>query len=386
MKTLLRMTGVVVVAAAALVPGRAGAASGRPAESITNDPGSLSAVSAVSRTDAWAVGLSDCNCTSQALHWNGTRWTPVTVPGQKYAELDAVSARSATDAWAVGNRTAGSSSKTLTLRWSGTRWAQVPSPSPGTAPIVDSLTGVSTVSPTDAWAVGYYHHIGGAYFGTLMLHWNGTAWTRVAVPHFGQASLFAVSALSAADAWAVGQYLPKSGPYRTLVLHWNGTTWTQVPSPSPGYNFDLSAVSALSPTDAWAVGSYAIRRGVGVFKTLALHWNGTAWTQVPSPSPAGSSKYAFSYLYGVSALSSSTAWAVGTYGHDVGQTAVSQPLILRWNGTAWTQAASPPVADKLSGLDDVATVSPTDAWAVGYRGIANQVLVLHWNGSSWTRS
>jgi hypothetical protein len=34
----------------------------------------------------------------------------------------------------------------------------------------------------------------------------------------------------------------------------------------------------------------------------------------------------------------------------------------------------------------VATVSPTDAWAVGYRGIANQVLVLHWNGSSWTRS
>ena len=107
---------------------------------------------------------------------------------------------------------------------------------------------------------------------------------------------------------------------------------------------------------------------------------------MPSPSPAGSSKYAFSYLYGVSALSSSTAWAVGTYGRDVGQTAVSQPLILRWNGTAWTQAASPPVADKLSGLDDVATVSPTDAWAVGYRGIANQVLVLHWNGSSWTRS
>jgi hypothetical protein len=39
----------------------------------------------------------------------------------------------------------------------------------------------------------------------------------------------------------------------------------------------LSAVDATSATNAWAVGTY------GTFKTLILHWDGTAWTQVPSP-------------------------------------------------------------------------------------------------------
>jgi hypothetical protein len=41
----------------------------------------------------------------------------------------------------------------------------------------------------------------------------------------------------------------------TLILHWNGTAWSKVPSPSPGPkgNF-LTSVSAVSPTDAWAVG------------------------------------------------------------------------------------------------------------------------------------
>jgi hypothetical protein len=37
------------------------------------------------------------------------------------------------------------------------------------------------------------------------------------------------------------------------------------------------AATSASDTDAWAVGSY------GAFKTLILHWDGTAWAKVPSP-------------------------------------------------------------------------------------------------------
>jgi hypothetical protein len=38
------------------------------------------------------------------------------------------------------------------------------------------LLGVSTISATDAWAVGEFGNRSGSF--TLMLHWNGTNWTR----------------------------------------------------------------------------------------------------------------------------------------------------------------------------------------------------------------
>jgi hypothetical protein len=55
------------------------------------------------------------------------------------------------------------------------------------------------------------------------------------------------------------------------VVHWDGTAWRRVPSPSPGTFASLSGVAATSATNAWAVG------GADAGKTLILHWNGTAW-------------------------------------------------------------------------------------------------------------
>ena len=65
--------------------------------------------------------------------------------------------------------------------------------------------------------------------------------------------------------------------------------------PSATYNM-LTSVSADSASDAWAVGSY-ISDTTGVRDTLILHWNGTAWSRVASPSPGTR----FSVLNGVSA-------------------------------------------------------------------------------------
>ena len=58
---------------------------------------------------------------------------------------------------------------------------------------------------------------------------------------------------------------------KTVILRWNGMAWTQVPSPSPGATFNyLSSVAATSTTNAWAVGG-------SDNGTLILHWNGTTW-------------------------------------------------------------------------------------------------------------
>lgn len=82
------------------------------------------------------------------------------------------------------------------------------------------------------------------------------------------------------NAWAVGDHgTSDGGRSGTLVLHWNGTAWSTVNSPSPGSGLNgLHGVSAVSGSDAWAVGNYSSYYEPYVSDTLILHWNGTAWT------------------------------------------------------------------------------------------------------------
>jgi len=205
---------------------------------------------------------------------------------------------------------------------------------------------------------------GGVAPGTASAAQAGTAGT--AVPFSISGTLADVAATSASNAWAVGT----TGRLRSkpLIVHWNGTAWKQVPSPAPA-NSVLNGVAATSVTNAWAVGS------TGAGKALIERWNGTAWAQVPSPAPG-----AFSGLYGVAAVSASSAWAVGVTGNS----GSDKTLILRWNGMAWKQVSSPSPAGG-AGLSGVAADSAGGAWAVGFNGpgATNKTLILRWNGTAW---
>ena len=115
-----------------------------------------------------------------------------------------------------------------------------------------------------------------------------------------------VTVLSPCDAWAVGFDQNTGGLDQTLIEHWDGTAWTVVPSPNvAGLNNQLYAVRADSATDIWAVGeSFA----TGADQTLILHWDGHTWAQVASPDPGGRA-----YLEAVRAVSPTDAWAVGSF-------------------------------------------------------------------------
>ncbi|MGH3157280.1 MAG: hypothetical protein ACRDNF_11985 [Streptosporangiaceae bacterium] len=349
------------------------------AGSVTNLTGEPDAVSVVSASDAWATEGSNV-----MLHWNGTSWAQVVFPEYGTGTvLDGVTALSASDVWAVGDY--GTSS--LIEHWNGTSWAKVPSPSPGSG-YGTFLEAVSATSASDAWAVGQYFAPGQILKGlSLILHWNGTSWTRVASPNPGDPEtkdldLAGLTSLSPSDAWVAGSYGTSAGQARTLVLHWNGTKWTRVASPDPGTSENyLDGLSVVSASDIWAAGSY-FPSGQPA-QTLALHWDGTSWAQVATPDPGSGG----SFLRGVAASSSSAAWAAGTY--SVNQGAGERNLLLRWNGTSWSRVAVPDPGAALDQLTGVAAAGPADAWAVGWSVNSptslDKTVLLHWNGTSWGR-
>jgi hypothetical protein len=62
----------------------------------------------------------------------------------------------------------------------------------------------------------------------------------VSVPSTGQLS--GVAATSASNAWAVG-YTGSTSP-KPLIEHWNGTAWTRVPSPGGASSVAATALGA----------------------------------------------------------------------------------------------------------------------------------------------
>jgi hypothetical protein len=209
-------------------------------------------------------------------------------------------------------------------------WNVVPSANPNTA---DNFHwGVTHVSTTDAWAVGSQ----GSYpLSTLIERYDGRGWHTITSPNAagGNSRLYAVAAVSSTDVWAVGY----SGLYNgcsqpTLIEHWNGSVWSIVSSPdTPDCIDELNGITAISSTDIWAVGR-AYNNSAHVHETLILHWNGTTWNIVPSPTPSPSGVEADSTLQGVTAVSDSDVWAVGSF-NPYSETFT---LTEHWNGSQWS--------------------------------------------------
>jgi hypothetical protein len=282
-------------------------------------------------------------------------------------------ALSPTSAWAVGYADTGAlpTRRPVVLRWSGTAWSTSPNPLPAGG---GELRDVDATSTSSAWAVGFTDSSIGN--DTLTERWNGTAWSIVPSPNVGaQNHLLGVKGFSATDAWAVGSHnVPGTLNFATLVERWNGSTWSIVPSPSPDpFENRLQDVDGVSSNDLWAVGTRQSSPD-GVRNPLILHFNGSAWSSVATPPALDAS------LEGVVALSSSDVWAVGekfslsVFWHV--------PFALHWNGSSWTEVPMPNPSPQGGRLFGVSGTSGTNVFAVGSSG-AGGPLILRWNGSAW---
>jgi len=294
----------------------------------------LSGVADVFANDAWAVGDYFNPSEERTLieHWNGTQWSIVSSPNQGTGSnvLNAVSINAPNDVWAVGYYVSNNTWHTLIERWNGTHWSIVASPDGGT--MGNQLNSVAVVSANNVWAVGTYGASNNTSR-TLALHWNGSTWSTVTTPNAGGSLsnnyLDGMTVVSAADIWAVGNYYNTVlGKRQTLILHWNGTAWSIVASPngSPSDNY-LNAVEKVSASSIWAVGYY-FDLNASQRHTLVEHWNGSGWSVIPSPN-VGTGQ---NILNGVAVVSGSDVWAAGYY-----QGSNYRTLIERYNpctGTA----------------------------------------------------
>ncbi len=268
-------------------------------------------------------------------------------------------------------------------------WRPTPSVDPHRS-LYDRFDSVTVVSPREAWAVGDYFtgHEGGPH-GAFIERWNGRRWRLAAAPILRSAILWSVSASRAGDAWAVGQ----AAAGNQLIEHWDGVRWRVVAPPSRTGGI-LFAIAARAPDDAWAVGAHNLGGGG---KTLIEHWDGTRWSVVPSPSPPAppGHRRRYAILRAVTAISPSNAWAAG-YSGGV-RSPVTRTLIEHWNGRAWTIVPSPNVRSAGGVTNDILfSISASrrdDVWAVGswgsvprgYGGKGDHTLALHWEGRRWLR-
>ena len=343
----------------------------------------LNSVAAVSASNIWTVGYyinSGGNAQTLIEHWNGTNWQVVSSPNVgTYNYLYGVAAVSSTNIWAVGYSQNSSGRYTLIEHWNGTNWQVVSSPNAGTGS--SQLTGVVAVSPTDIWAVGYSANGNNAYRQTLIEQWNGTSWQIVSSPNPGTVYnvLSGVTALSASNLWAVGYSTNNNGIAQTLIEQWNGTSWQVVPSPNSGtYGNELNGVAAVSPTDIWTVGIY--RTGKSITQTLIEQWNGTSWQIVSSPNPG----IAYNSPNSVAAVSATNLWVVGTYANNIN--GPFQTLIEHWNGTSWQVFSGPNKGAAQNSLSGVTALTSNNLWAVGqYQSRSSspiQTLIERWSSTS----
>lgn len=267
-------------------------------------------------------------------------------------------------------------------------------PQPGAS---SQLEGDFCRTSSDCWAVGDYRATSGAQLNQA-LHWNGSTWSQATTPNPGGTAstsfseLFGVRCKAANDCWAVGDYA-KNGANLDQALHWNGSKWSLVPTPTPGGTLSgddnrLFDVVCPTTTNCWATGQYGSN---GVALNQVLHWNGSTWSQVSAPNPGGTASNDVNSLDSVRCTATSNCWAVGAAG-TLGPSFLVFNEALHWNGTHWSQATTPDPGGTATGdfsaLSAVSCTSATNCWAdgnYGSQGPPNTSLnqALHWDGSTW---
>jgi hypothetical protein len=273
----------------------------------------LADVSALSAADVWAVG--GVGASALVEHWDGSRWDRLNLPrsvarGRSLAGLPtarlltAVSAASPNDVWAVGEDYNKKLSAWVVLHWNGASWSVV-----ATTPL--ELTAVAALSSSDVWVTTRDAFSLTPTRRVQLLHWDGRHWRHFTLRGplgSDTLGLSAVTAVSARDVWVVGWDDPTPWGHLTgenwgLIFRWDGRRWQRrQPIFSSSDSFD--AVAVRSPSEAWIVDN-----DVSGFEPQPGSWlfTGEHPNRSTTHLPQG-------YVIAALAATQASVWAVGWVG------------------------------------------------------------------------
>ncbi|MFI6585139.1 hypothetical protein [Embleya sp. NPDC050493] len=308
-RLLLAVTASALVLGAAL-PVSPAAAAGAPgdwtAAQLPADGVGVS-LTGITKPDAhttWAAGfrITDGGPFTPVLYARDDRrggtWAELPTAPEATGRVNAVASTSPRDAWMVGDASENTGDPITTQHWNGRSWTVRYAPMPPNSQ-GGGLLSVAERTPNDVWAAGWVQLIdkitpdpdgGPPQYEThdegIVQHWNGRAWTRVALPQpTASWALNSISVSGPNDIWAVGNGFGDND--KPLALHYDGHAWRVVPVPEFGGVWgEFNAVVAYGPSDVWAVGRRLLD-DEDSGHALVMHWNGRSWTPSTPPPDAG---------------------------------------------------------------------------------------------------
>ncbi len=177
----------------------------------------VAAAGASSATSVWA--FTDAGTGSRALRWNGSHWS---VSRSFPAQIGGAVVISARDVWVFGAPFVPGNSLGA-WHFNGRAWARVISGR--------GLEGGSGLSGGSIWA----------FAGTKVAHWNGRTWARTSVAgllpakqQLNDPAVVGIDAQAPGSVYAIGSGNAEDEGGPTVVLHFNGHSWRKVAEGSFG--------------------------------------------------------------------------------------------------------------------------------------------------------
>lgn len=217
---------------------------------LENLDGSVLSVWGPSAREIYAVGgpLGNEGFESLVLRYDGARWSRLRPGGA--ASFWWVAGSSSTDVWMVGE-------KGRITHYDGRAFVE------HTPLTTSTLFGAWAASATDAYAVGGAAEGGRGPQNDVLLHWNGTAWAREALPTEEGRALFKVWGRGPNDVFVVGE--------AGLVWHRTERGWQREANDPPLARGTLLTVFGCEGGVTYAVGGRdVLRREADVWKRVDL--------------------------------------------------------------------------------------------------------------------
>jgi hypothetical protein len=176
---------------------------------------------ATSPKDVWAFTQNLISGPSRVLRWNGSKWSVVKTFSDAIADATVVSA---SDVWVYGDPAEPFEGSLGIWFYNGTKWKQVSK----------TIQGGSALSSKNVWG----------YSGKNVDHWTGNKWVATSVAGLLPAktpdglnspAVVGILALSASNVYALGNGDAQDEGGPLVVLHYNGSTWTRLASGQFGY-------------------------------------------------------------------------------------------------------------------------------------------------------